>query len=261
MSRSFTSASLVRLPRLSAVSAARLTTELLTAADAEKKLPASITADRDELAAARDALQVELGKRLAAEGEESPQARAADRVEDNAFGALYDWLAAIARLPPERHPEAAKASVLLAAIFPTGLEFLKLRVRDEWQEAETRIQRMKNDEIDGVTIRASIQGLGGAPFLAEIAHAHTEYGEVLGITAPAPEVDAPAVREAFEAVLEAIRGYVLRVTAHVKKSDPESPARAARLLAPLTTWKDAAKRVAEEEEKKEAVAGPGTKTP
>jgi hypothetical protein len=257
MSRSFTAGSLVRLPRLTAVSAARLMTELLSAAAAEKKLPAAIAADRDELESARDALQAELSKRLAADGEESPQIAAADRVEDNAFGALADWLAAIARLPAERHPEGAKARAALQAIFPSGLEFLKLRTRDEWQEAETRLKRIENEDLDGVKIRAVIEGLGGKPFLAELAHAHKEYGEVLGITTPAAASDPPAVREAYEAALEALRGYVLVVSAHVKKSDPHSAARAARLLAPLTTWRDRAPRGGAVEEPAAPALGEG----
>src|SRR5690242_6655743 len=110
MTRSFTASSLVTLPRLTAVSAARLMQELLNAAKAERKLPASIATDRDEVAEAYQVLQAELAKRLVAESEDGPVVRAADMVEDNAFGALSDWLSAWARLPGDRHPESANAA-------------------------------------------------------------------------------------------------------------------------------------------------------
>src|SRR5262245_12627855 len=133
MPRVFSPSTLVQLPRLSAVSTARLLQELLHAAKAEKKLPASIVADRDELAEAYEVLHGELARRLAGEKDQPPQVRAADVVEDNAFGALFDWLAAWARLPEDRHPEAAAATAVLQGVFPGGLSFLTIQPADEWQ--------------------------------------------------------------------------------------------------------------------------------
>jgi hypothetical protein len=236
MARSYSHGSLVRLPRLTAVSAARLLRELISAAEAEKKkLPAVIASLRDALVAAYDPLEVELGKRVSGVGEEPPVVAAADRVEDNAFGALYDWLSSIVRLPADRHPESAQAQAVLDGVFSGGLEFLKARPANEWQEAEVRLKLI----ADGGH-KSAIEKLGGKPFLDELDVAHKAYGEALGITAAKAAPESPAIREALEAAIDETRAYVIGVVAQIKKKDPETAALAERLLAPLTNWKESA---------------------
>ncbi|MRG92790.1 hypothetical protein [Polyangium spumosum] len=232
-SRSFSPNQLVSLPRMTAVSTARLLAELLETASRELMLPSTIAADRNTLAASRETLQVELGKRVLAEGEAPPVVGVADRVEDNAFGALSDWLLSFKRLPPERHPEAAEAAKVYDALFGQGLAFLRLRAADEWQEAETRMRLLTEKGFDVV-----IENLGGKPFLDELAFAHTAYGEALGITKPRPTPEPPGVRKAQGEALDALRSYVLRVAAHVREGEPQTAALAERLLAPLAQWRD-----------------------
>jgi hypothetical protein len=251
MNRSYSAGSLVRLPRLTAISTARLLQELLNAANAERKLPASIAADRDEVAEAYEALQIELAKRLAGEGEETPVVRAADAVEDNAFGALFDWLGSWTRLPADGHPEAAEAGAVLRDVFPTGLSFLAILPRDEWQEAEVRLRLIADRGHDDTIIK-----LGGEPFLDELKAAHKAYGEALGITAVKQAPEAAAVREAQDAGVDAIRAYVLRVSAHVRKRDPQTAELADRLLAPLRTWRDRPARAAASEAPAEPATPP-----
>lgn len=233
MARDFSSSSLIQLPRLNAISTARLLTELINAANAEKKLPAAIAPERDELVVAHTGVEAELTKRLLGEGQETPKVRAADSVEDNAFGALFDWLASFARLPDARHPAAAKARAILQAVFPNGLAFLAIAPRDEWQEAELRLGVIAKN---GST--KTIHELGGKPFLDELEVAHKAYGEALGITAEKTVTDAPQLRVARDEALDVIREYVLRVMSHVRKKDPQTRALADRLLAPLIHWSD-----------------------
>jgi len=233
VSRPISAETLVILPRLTAISTARLLQELLSAAKAEKKLPASIVPDRDDLTQAQEALQVALAKRLTGEGEETPVVRAADTVEDNAFGALFDWLSAFARLPAKAHPEAAQAATVLHSVFPGGLAFLAVRPHDEWQEAEIRARLIAEKGYD-----KTITLLGGKPFLDEITSAHKAYGEALGITVVKVAAESPAVRVARDNAIDLVRSYVLRVAALVRKSDPNTEALAQRLLAPLVNWRD-----------------------
>ena len=233
VSRPISADTLVTLPRLTAISTARLLQELLSAADAEAKLPAAIIPDRDDLVQTHEALQVELAKRLTGEGEETPVVRAADTVEDNAFGALFDWLKAFARLPAKSHPEATEAATVLHAVFPGGLSFLAVRPHDEWQEAEIRTRLL----AEKGHVKTIVQ-LGGEPFLDEIASAHKAYGAALGITAVKPTIESPAIRVARDNAIDLVRSYVLRVAALVRKSDPETEALSRRLLAPLITWRD-----------------------
>ncbi len=232
-SRPISADTLVILPRLTAVSTARLLQELLSAAQAEKKLPAAIVPDRDDLTQAQEALQVELAKRLTGEGEDTPVVRAADKVEDNAFGALFDWLSAFARLPANAHPESAKAATVLQSVFAGGLSFLAVRPHDEWQEAEIRTRLLADKGYD-----KTIEQLGGKPFLDEITSAHKAYGEALGITVVKLAPESPAVRVARDNAIDLIRSYVLRVAALVRKSDPQTEALSQRLLAPLVHWRD-----------------------
>ncbi|MRG94028.1 hypothetical protein [Polyangium spumosum] len=233
MARSFSPATLVVLPRMTAVSTARLMAELLEAAAREKKLPASLAADRNDLTAAHEILQIELGRRTAGEGDAAPGVRSADRVEDNAFGALSDWLLSFKRLPPERHPEVADAELVYEALFRQGLGFLTLRAADEWQEAEIRMRLIEEKALGPV-----IEKLGGKPFLDELVLAHEAYGEALGITKAKPAAEPPVVGKAQSAALDALRSYVLRVAAYVRESEPATAELAERLLAPLTQWKE-----------------------
>jgi hypothetical protein len=206
---------------------------LLEVAARENKLPAAVAADRDELAVAHGALQGELGRRVAAEGEPAPVVRAADRIEDNAFGALSDWLLSFKRLPAEKHPEATDAQMVYDVLFAQGLGFLTLRAPDEWQEAETRVRLIAEKGLGAI-----IEKLGGKPFLDELEAAHAGYGEALGITKARPSPETPSVGEARDVAHEVLRSYVLRVAAHARRSAPKTGALADRLLAPLARWKD-----------------------
>jgi hypothetical protein len=71
---------------------------------------------------------------------------------------------------------------------------------------------------------------------------------VLGITAIRPQVDSRDVREALNNAQEALRSYALRVSAHVRKSEPASAELAERLLTPLIQWKDRPSKASEQEE-------------
>jgi hypothetical protein len=176
---------------------------------------------------------VELAKRVSGQGEDTPRVGAADRVEDNAFGALFAWLSAWARLPVAQHPEVAMATTVLQSVFAGGLTFLAVKPANEWQEAEIRLRLITEKGHD-----KTIEQLGGRPFLDHLATAHKAYGEVLGITAVKQAVETPAIRVARDAATEVIRGYVLRVVALVRKSDPEAEALSQRLLAPIVNWRE-----------------------
>ena len=231
--RTISADTLVALPRLGGISTARLVTELLTAARAEKKLPPFIVPDRDELTVVLEALQVELARRVSGEGEDTPRVGAADRIEDNAFGALFDFLSAWARLPADQHPESASAASVLRTVFAGGLAFLAVKPHNEWQEAEIRLRLIADKGLD-----TTIEKLGGKAFLAHLAVVHKAYGEALGITAVNQIVESPAIRVARDAAVEVIRGYVLRVAALVRKNDPQSEALSQRLLAPIVNWRE-----------------------
>lgn len=251
MPRSYSAGSIVALPRLDSITVGRLIEALLTVAAAEEEaakkegleLPPSIAAARDEMAESREALQAELMKRQAGDGEESPQVRAADTIEDNAFRAVVAYLRAFALLPAERYPESAQAQEILDTVFSDGLGFITIKPEKEWEEANIRLGLLESRGFN-----PTIEALGGKPFLDELAFAHAQYGEVLGIKAVKEGQEAPAVRKSFEEAAASVRTYVLRVTGHVSKKDPRTAELAERLLVPLAEWKD---------EKPKAVKGAG----
>ena len=202
-------------------------------ADKDPRKYLSMARVRDMIAVVLEALQVELAKRVSGEGEDTPVVAASDRVEDNAFGALFDFLSAWARLPAEKHPASAEASTVLREVFAGGLAFLAVRPHDEWQEAEIRLRVIADKGHE-----KTIAQLGGQPFLDHLAVAHKGYGEALGITTVKAAVETPAIRVARDAAVVVVREYVLRVAALVRKSDPQSEALSQRLLAPIVNWRD-----------------------
>ncbi len=241
MARVYSAATLVSLPRMSALVTASLLQELLTVAAAEAAYPAVLVPYRDDLSSAHDDLAAELTKRVSAEADD-PRIKAADIVEDNAVSALHGFLSSIARLPPDEHPEASKAAVIVNDLFPGGLTFLLIPTDEEWQEVETRIGIMTAKGHD-VTIKA----LGGQMFLDHLTTAHKAYGEALGKTKVRAKIE-PAVGAAREAAHESLRTYVLQVTSLVKKKDPTTQDLADRLLAPLRQLKERKHKASDAEE-------------
>jgi len=156
--------------------------------------------------------------------------QAADRVEDNAVGALHDWLRAYLRLP-EEVPERSRAEALYRAFFGQGgLGFLRERAHREWAQVEARMKA-----LEGAEAQKDLAALGGKAFWGHLVAAHKAYGEVLGTAASAGK-QTPEVRERMDALLRAMRIYVVRVSATVDETEPESQAAAEALLRPLSNW-------------------------
>jgi hypothetical protein len=228
MSRKFEPDNLVQLPHLDALAAQTLGSAVLAAA-AGKTLPGPVAEAVAEVKAAVDVLQTVAVERLPSA---DPVARAADINVDAAWGALSGLLGALTRLPD--HPHAEMAATLRGQLFPDGLRFTRLPFRLEWAESANRLQM-----IDERGFAAQIEQLGGAVALAQVRQAHAHYGEVLAITAESADPSI-GVREAWTAVMKALRLFVVRVTASVRPQDPQSAALASDLLAPIETWEHTA---------------------
>jgi hypothetical protein len=112
----YTASEVIQLPRFTAVGAIALGERLLTAAKPVKKqlakgvarVLAALASRHDDLASAlRDQVSLSEG------GEASEDAVQCDRVLDNCWSGLHDFLTAYTKLPPGA-PEAAEASALKA---------------------------------------------------------------------------------------------------------------------------------------------------
>src|SRR6185295_16689481 len=102
----------------------------------------------------------------------------------------------------------------------------------EWAESDTRLRL-----IDGQGLGAAIERLGGAPILDRLRDAHRRYGEALGITtASEPAAAVANLRTLLAAFADALRHYIVRVVASVRKGQPATAAFARELLAPIENW-------------------------
>ena len=261
MSRSYTSQNLIQLPILSAAEAAVLVTQLLTAAATAaakaaktKELPPPIERSRTRLTVANVALNEVVAPQIAGDTQAK---RKADRWIDSAWSAGFDWLSGWCKLPVEKNPRLAEAKARMTLVFPDGLGFTKLPYRVEWQESKVRLDAIAREGHD-----KTFKQLGGAAFLANIVEAQAGYGAALHITVAAPAEATAAVRVRLVAVLDAVRDYVNRVSAHAEPDVPGSVELAEALLLPLSVW-ETTQRAAAPEVAVEAAAPAATaeKTP
>ncbi|WP_053235387.1 hypothetical protein [Sandaracinus amylolyticus] len=230
MARSLTATDVVQLPTLSAEDAFTLVSQLLHQAS-RVPAPASLEELVVELASRHSALQSQLVARRAKPGVDAKSAVESDRRVDTAWSALRDWLSGWVKLGAAA-PRATEIAELDAFLFGDGLGFLGLRYEAQWAAAETRLAGLRarrNEEL--------VRALGGGPFLDVLYAAQARYGEVLGVSgdAPAPPSDAK-IRESRDAMLDALREYVVGVLGTVRRSRPVTAERADELLRPLAQW-------------------------
>lgn len=235
MTRELTVENAITLPRLDATSAVALGQEILLTGKQIKTLPKFISNTFARLETDHQALQKAMQASLGAGNSiNTNQAREADRAEDNAVAALFDFLAAWARLP-ETLTESSDANHLIRVLFPQGLKFLNLSYKLEWAEVEARLARIKQDKLDEI-----IKQLGGAPFLKHLQTVHATYGQVLGMTSlKANEEDlttTAVVREPFQRFLATLRSYVLKVLAYQDETQPDTFELSEQLLRPINEW-------------------------
>ena len=156
--RSYAAQDVISLPTLGATGAVALGQGLLTAAKAQTTLPKLIATRLSALASAHKALHQALAHKPQAAAD--PQrARAADLAEDQAWGAFHDWLFGWTRV---KHADADQARAMYAVLFPTRLKFTKLSYQLEWAEADTRLSRITNDNLE-----SDIERLGGKLILQQ----------------------------------------------------------------------------------------------
>ncbi len=240
MTRSFDAADIVVLPVLDVSAAITLGEALTTAAETaskSKKLSKAVTKSLLVLGNRHQVLREGAAERLrAGQGVDGTRTVMTDRRSDGAWGALFSWLGGWSKLP-DSVPQSGKARTITGELFPEGLKFLTLPYKEQWAESDTRLLRIAGQKHD-----AEIESLGGKVFLDELRAAHAEYGEALGITKP-PEKPAAEtnLRDALTAFRNALRAYVVRVSAQVEEDDAESIALASALLEPLVNWQSPSK--------------------
>jgi len=156
--------------------------------------------------------------------------RKLDRALDQRWSALRGRLHACVLLGDDEL--APRAKPLLGAIFPTGLDFLKLPYIEEWAQSERRLAMIAAEGLEG-----ELGVLCGEPYLARLRGAHEAYGEALGIGGIGGSKDAPAeaarVLGPLEELKDAIVGYACGVIGGVSEEDPEGVTLVERVLEPI----------------------------
>lgn len=230
--RTFTALDLVRLPRLDANTAQSLGSAVLAAAESVTLSEGPKEALAEVSIAVNALIEAASTHKLPAPiANDGPSSRDADSKLDSAWVGTYDWLTGWARLPEE--PKAQVAAALRDRLFPDGLKFTRYSFTKEWAESNTRLSLINDSELE-----KSFETLGGSAFLETIRKTHKVYGDILGITKAQEEEAARAtrIRDAMDRLVDALRGYVLQVSAMARKSDPASQTLVDKLLAPIANW-------------------------
>lgn len=239
MARSFSSG-LIALPRVDARDAVTLASQLEAAAADQMVLPAlpgGVQSALGDVALMRADLQTALtaGSPLG-----TPTKKEADRQEDLAVVALFKILSGWAMLA-EFIPEGKAAQQVLDRAFSDGVQFVNIRYEREWAVVDSKLKLIDSENLD-----APIAVAGAAPALVFLKNVHATYGSVIGTTDALPE--PPEVGKKRDALLDALRKYVVRVVANVEAKQPETQDLADVLLLPLSEW-ESAKPPAKKKEK------------
>jgi hypothetical protein len=230
--RSYSAQSLIALPTLSASQAVALATQLETHAKGHKLSAEAEDALSDVSAARRELEKVNIAKVAAQKPTTNPEAVAADRVLDRAWGAAAELVSAWVRIDDKKLSPLAKE--LEETLFAAGMGFLAARYEEEWAESASRLKIIEQEKLDG-----HFEKLGGAVFLATLKRAHSAYGKALGVTEvkEAPAAATPNVKQALDDVAAALREYVAKVSAMASKKKKGSTETVDALLSPLTAWR------------------------
>jgi len=248
--RHYNATQLVALPRLKAHELLALARALIAAAKKQGELAPAVAAALADMEEAAAALAETLGSR---DRKAAVSVRDADRVEDNAVGALVDVCKAWQRLPREQFPEeVAIAEACLAVFLEDGtLGFLTFKPMVEHSEVQRRLDRLAAKGVD-----RDLRSIGMGPFLDHLHAAHAAYGEACGASAAMAKEEPAAVGGAASEATDSMCEYVVSVVASVARKRPETQERADVLLEPLRAWVSAAPKTQAEGEAEEPAKEP-----
>ena len=221
-----------RAPVLDVPGAVALTRALLSVVP--KEAPAQVKAAARNLHKATSELQRVWSKVPPARAKD---ARPLDTRYDNAWSALRSRIGAVASLSDGDHPDGPRADKLLAILFPTGADFLKLPYPKQWAECDKRITQIEEQNLVG-----DVDDIAGKPFWSHIQKMHEAYGEALGITkGPAEQASPTLLVDPLRAAQRSIAAYLLQIAA-AATHDPDFEGAARRAVAPIDDARAASAR-------------------
>lgn len=230
MARSYSPRDLVPLPRVSAPQAFTLSSRLHQARLDEAVTSGDIAERGERMLASRETLRLAIVAQRAGDGRDPRAALEADRALDDAWSASRDWLGAVVKIGGHL-PRASEVRELHSFLFGSGLSFLNTKYDVQWAESETRIDALRSERNASL-----VRELGGQAIVDALFAAHEAYGRALGVTRTPVDPGDVRVRGPLDDVLDRVREYVIAVVASVRHDQPETQARADRLLRPLVEW-------------------------
>jgi hypothetical protein len=212
---------------------------------------ASMSLARALLGAAPIAVEVVVGKRLSTMHAKASTLQsvwtAVNRPDNNPEGAReydialdHEWTVVYSRLlhwvdgkrDGDEDDEPDRAAKLVALLFPTGLDFLRLPYTEQWAESERRIVLIDIDKLE-----ADLGDLIDARNVARLRKAHAEYGRVLGITHKKVTVDSGRVIDAMRELRLEMVGLARLVLGLTDENDPVGVAAAEAQLEPILRYR------------------------
>ena len=227
--------SLVELPKCTANAASTIGTQLLAAADREKKLTPPVGAAVDRIRTSTGGLQEAIRGSFGQAGDATHFTES--RAEATTWSALESWLSGIARAPMA---SAATAQNVYNELFGGGLLFLRLPTAERWAQTDARLVHIKKEKLD-----VDFAALGGTEFLTTLRATHAAAGEAAGITVPRSAMPT-VIGSAFDVWKGDAKSLVAQVVAMADhERTPAAYALAARLLDALATYEPPRSTVAD----------------
>ncbi|MCX4242965.1 hypothetical protein [Paraliomyxa miuraensis] len=125
--------------------------------------------------------------------------------------------------------QAPRAERMVATLFATGLDFLKLPYTEQWAQSERRLAQIETDDLAD-----ELEALVGESYLPLLRQAHAAYGKALGITEAREAASEPArVLEPLRALQAAIASYARAVVGEVDEDDEDDVKAVMQQLDPI----------------------------
>lgn len=194
---------------------------------AVKRLKATAEKARDDLSARNKALGVY----------KEEDSRDLDNEADRAWGAFRMRLQALAMLPGDRFPRAARAAELDALLFPEGTEFLKAEYTVQGPTMGAILRRIKDDDLAD-----ELDDLVGPELLKAIRHVQPRYEAMLTERLRRDKALGQNLLETTRGLQAAIVNYTTKLVATIDDDDAASIEAVRVALLPLTNFRDAAAR-------------------
>lgn len=229
MGRDYSFENTIVIPRTSAGGLLAMTEGLLSAAKAEPALPESLAEALEWLELKRDDLVAAAVKQAVAV-DQSESAKPWDVRIDGVFAQQRQWLGGLTFDEPE-NAKRPTAQRLFDLWYGSGAFYSGTKYQVQWAEMSVRFKAIEEGGL-----RAAYEELGSTAHLDALLRLHGEYGRALGLTAPLPNTDTAKIAAEMDALADAMRDWIGKVTATTSRKDPATAKRVRRLLDTVAAW-------------------------